>query len=86
MKDFSAFLVMGRYKTWALKIKLSDYLRVCFPAPCPSRPPPTPAQSTSCLLHPELLSAGIEDQQLQQHDLIVVDDRCQFVIVRFEGK
>ena len=37
-------------------------------------------------LHPELLSAGIEDQQLQQHDLIVVDGRGHFVIVRFAVK
>ena len=37
-------------------------------------------------LHPELLSARIENLQLQQHDLIVVDGRCQFEIVNFAVK
>ena len=56
MKDFSAFLDMRRCKKWAHKIFSSEDLFCQF------------SQSAECLtpdLHPELLSGGVQGQQLQ---------------------
>ena len=58
MKDFSAFLDRRRYKDWTQEnfLKISEDLFYQF------------AQSTECLtpdLRPELLSGGVEGQQLQ---------------------
>ena len=64
MKDFSVFLDVRRYKNWARKNqlpKISYCLKVC---------PVSFSQSTECLIsavHPELLSGGVESQQVQQH-------------------
>ena len=61
-KDFSVFFFffnMRRDKNWAHKINLQKYLIVWRPASF--------SQSTECLisaLHPELLSVGMENQQL----------------------
>ena len=55
---------MRRYKKWAQKnqlLKISNYLKTCSARF---------SRSTECLvsaLHPELLSQGVEGQQLQQH-------------------
>ena len=62
MKDFSAFLDMRRCTNWAHKIDpLNIYLKTCSASFSPS---------TECLipvLYLELLSGGVEGQQLQQH-------------------
>ena len=62
MKDFSAFLDMGKYKNWAHKIDSWKYIIIWRP--------PSFAMSTEGLisaLHPELLAEGIEGQHLQLH-------------------
>ena len=62
MKDFSAFLDIRRYKNWAHKIR---YITVCRPVLSVASLPPQ-AQCLSAF-HPELLSVGVESQQLQEH-------------------
>ena len=59
MKDFGTFLALRRCKNWAQKIFSGKYL--CEGPFCHL------PQSTECLipaLHPELLSWGVEGQQL----------------------
>ena len=63
MKDFSTFLQMRRYKNWGYKILYPTIWR-----PDLLVSPSPPAQSAS-FLHPELLSGGVEGQQLQQHKI-----------------
>ena len=80
MKYFSAFLDMGRYKSWAYKIfsciQYLNYLKYC---------PASFSQSSECLisdlLHPELLSGGVEGMQLAVYNsvLVEVEGRCQFI-------
>ena len=64
MKDFSAFLDMGRYMNWSLKIGFWKYLSEDLSYQF------FPSQSTESLISallPALLSGGVENQQLQQH-------------------
>ena len=52
------------------------YLKTCSASFSPS------TDSVISALHSQLFSEGVENQQLQQHDLILeeVDDECQFVV------
>ena len=64
MKDFSAFIDMRRYKTWAHKIGSWKYITIWRPVL------PVFPLGTECLIFvllSELLSGGVEIQQLQQH-------------------
>ena len=61
VKDFSAFIDTRRYKTWAHKIGSWKYLKICSASF---------SLGIECLIFAllsELLSGGVEIQQLQQH-------------------
>lgn len=77
MKDFTAFLDIGRYKIGLIRIGSWKYLSEDLSYQSPPLPRPKPAQFSSVTqsvlisaLHTELLSKSVESQQLQQHVIL----------------
>lgn len=72
LRDFSGCKEITRTGLIKSTLKLFNHLKTCFSSF---------SQSTECLfsaLHPEFLSGIVESQ----HNLILVDGKCQFVVDR----
>lgn len=74
MQDFSAFLDVRRYKIGLIKTASENtYLKIAFPGFPPS------IEDLSSVLHPELLSGGVEKSAAaaaQDLILVEVDGQC----------